>query len=164
MKYKETIPTAGLQSFIHSFWELTGEANDRQWERTFPDGCPGVVVNMGASCSTDSGALVMDQGRTYVVGSAKNFKESFVEERTHLVGVCLKPGAFSHFFTYADQREIADKTVLLERSNSLKTALLHKEPYSYLNRFFFGTLVAAGWISTNRPKRYPTSRCGCSCR
>lgn len=35
MKYQDIKPSVELEPYIHSFWELKGEVNDSQWERTF---------------------------------------------------------------------------------------------------------------------------------
>lgn len=47
MKYREIKPYVDLEPFIHTFWELKGDENDRQWERNFPDACPGLVIECG---------------------------------------------------------------------------------------------------------------------
>ncbi|GAA0193946.1 hypothetical protein GCM10009122_57070 [Fulvivirga kasyanovii] len=140
MEYKETRPCTALQPYIHSFWELKGDHDDRQWERIFPDGCPGLVVNVGDSCVTDSGIVTMDFGKTYVAGAMTSFKESFISENTHLFGVCLKPGVFSNFYNYAPQNELRDKTVQLEKPYSFNIDKFIKSPLNYLNHFFYDRL------------------------
>lgn len=69
MKHNEAKPCVALATDIHSFWELKGEESDRQWERIFPDGCSGIVINLGASCKTDNGLTTMEHAKTYVVGA-----------------------------------------------------------------------------------------------
>lgn len=140
MKYKETRPCTALQPYIHSFWELKGDNGDRQWERIFPDGCPGLVVNVGESCITDNGIVTMDFGKTYVAGAMTSFKESFIGENTHLFGVCLKPGVFSNFYNYAPQNELRNKTVPLEKPYSFNIDKFIKSPVNYLNQFFYDRL------------------------
>ncbi len=103
MKHKEIKPCPELAPFIHSFWELKGGENDGQWERNFPDGCPGLVINLGDTCITDNGAVPMDYGKTYVVGAMTTFKDSFINSDTHLLGVCIKPATFSNLCNYAPQ-------------------------------------------------------------
>ncbi|MEJ4089216.1 helix-turn-helix transcriptional regulator [Galbibacter orientalis] len=34
--------------------------NDKQWERNFPDGCAGLVLNLGNTCLTDNGSVAME--------------------------------------------------------------------------------------------------------
>jgi len=135
LKFKETKPCAALEPYIHSFWELKGADNDKQWERNFPDACPGLVVNLGDTCVTDSGAATMDFAKTYVVGTMTTFKDSFIEVNTHLLGVCMKPGAFSNFYDFVAQNELRDKTVQLENRLSFDIHKLIKNPIHYLNQF-----------------------------
>ena len=136
MKYKETKPCIELAPYIHSFWELQGDDSDSQWERIFPDGCPGLVINLGESCKTDNGTISMSHGKTYVVGAMNSFKDSFINADTHLLGVCLKPAAFSNFYNYAPQNELTNSTVEFENSLSFKIEKIIKEPSNYLNKFF----------------------------
>lgn len=136
MQYKETKPCAALAPYIHAFWELKGEHQDHQWERIFPDGCPGLVMNLGTSCSTDSGRVAMDHGKTYAVGAMTSYKDSFVRADTHLVGVCLKPAAFSSFFSYVPQEELIDHTVEFDKAFSFDLSGMTGNASVYLNRYF----------------------------
>lgn len=136
MKYKETKPCTELQPFIHAFWELKGEDTDGQWERNFPDACPGLVMNLGDSCTTDNGAVVMEHGKTYAVGAMTSFKDSFIHANTHLLGVCLRPASFSTFYRYAPQTELLNNTVAFDRTRAFDFDRILKDPIGYLNRFF----------------------------
>ena len=136
MEYKETKPCAELQPFIHCFWELNGSEHDRQWERNFPDGCPGLVMNLGDACLTDNGSVSMEPEKTYVVGTMTSFKDSFIDSNTHLLGVCFKPAAFANFYRYASQHELTDQSIALERADSFRIDSILKNPSRYLNGFF----------------------------
>lgn len=136
MKFRETKPCVELEPFIHAFWELKGDESDRQWERNFPDGCPGLVINLGETCRTDNGSVSMDYGKTYVVGTMTSFKDSFIDANTHLLGVCLKPAIFSNFYSYAPQNELINNTIEFDKSNSFNVEKIIKDPTHYLNRFF----------------------------
>lgn len=141
MKHKEIKPCPELAPFIHSFWELKGEDKDRQWERNFPDGCPGLVINLGDNCITDNGALAMEHGKTYVVGAMTSFKDSFISADTHLSGVCIKPGTFSNLYTYAPQVEITNNTIAFDNARAFDFEKIIKDPFSYLNRFFIDRIT-----------------------
>jgi AraC-like DNA-binding protein len=136
MNYKEIKPCAALSPFIHAFWELKGDKSDSQWERNFPDGCPGLLINLGETCKTDNGAVTMDYGKTYVVGAMTSFKDSFIDAGTHLLGVCLKPATFSNFYTYASQHELTDSTIEFDKPHSFDAGKMIQDPINYLNRFF----------------------------
>ncbi|GAL87084.1 helix-turN-helix, arac domain [Sporocytophaga myxococcoides] len=136
MKYQNLKPSIELAPYIHSFWELKGEVNDGQWERTYPDGCSGLVINLGDTCRTDNGLVSMDYGKTYAVGAMTSFKDSFIDANTHLVGVCLKPAAFSVFYKYAPQCELTNSTIALDPRQSFSFEKISKSPLNYLNRFF----------------------------
>lgn len=136
MKYKEIKPDIDLNPFIHSFWELKGDELDEGWERNFPDGCAGLVMNLGDFCLTDNGTVSMEFGKTYAVGVMTSFKDSFITGNTRLIGVCLKPASFPIFFNHAPQFELTDNTIELEKSNSLNLDKILKDPSHYLNQFF----------------------------
>lgn len=136
MKYKEIKPFKELNSFIHSYWELQGNEHDKQWERNFPDGCAGVVVNVGGTCITDNGSVSMEFGKTYVVGAMTSFKDSFIDHTTHLLGVCLKPAAFTNFYEYIAQNELTNNTVELEKAHSFVVDKILKDPLNHFNQFF----------------------------
>lgn len=136
MEHKEIKPCIELEPFIHSFWELKGGECDRQWERNFPDGCAGLVLNLGDTCITDNGSVNMEFGKTYVVGAMTSFKDSFINNDTHLLGVCFKPASFSVFYNYAAQNELTDSTVELEKTHSFNIDKVLKNPAKYLNCFF----------------------------
>lgn len=136
MQYKETQPCTALAPYIHAFWELRGEDGDHQSERIFPDGCPGLVVNLGGSCNTDSGLVVMEHGKTYAVGAMTSYKDSFVASDTHLIGVCLKPAVFSSFFSYMSQEELTGHTVEFDKALSFDLSGITNNAAHYLNRYF----------------------------
>lgn len=136
MKYREIKPSPALAPFIHTYWELKGTEQDHQWERNFPDGCAGVVINLGDTCLTDNGAVAMEFGKTYAVGAMTAFKDSFIDHRTHLLGVCLKPATFTNFYHHAAQHELKDNTIAFERSNSFDIDKMLETPFHYLNYFF----------------------------
>jgi len=136
MEYKEIKPYIELEPYIHSYWELKGDEHDSHWERNFPDGCAGVVINLADNCLTDNGSVSMELGKTYVVGAMASFKDSFIDSGTHLLGVCLKPATFANFYTYVAQNELIDNTVEFEKSNSFNVDKIFEDPFNYLNQFF----------------------------
>lgn len=141
MEYKEIKPCGELAAFIHCFWELKGANANSKRERNFPDGCSGLVVNLGSTCITDNGAVKMDFGKTFAVGATTSFKDSLIEAETHLLGVCLKPAAFSRFYKYAPQNELTNRTIELEKKHSFDITKLVKNPIDYLNSFFIDRLM-----------------------
>lgn len=137
MEYQEIHPDSTLQQHIHSFWELKGADSAGSWERIFPDGCLGLVTNVGDDCVTDNGLITMEHGETYVVGAMTTFKDSLIGASTHLVGVCLKPASFSSFFSFASQSELKNQTIRFEKRHALDVKkLLSPDSAAYLNRYF----------------------------
>ncbi|WPP49578.1 helix-turn-helix transcriptional regulator [Catalinimonas niigatensis] len=136
MEYREIKPCKELEAFIHSYWELKGDRFDRQWERNFPDGCAGLVMNLGDTCLTDNGSVSMEFGKTYVVGAMTSFKDSFIDSNTHLLGVCLKPATFAKFYHYVAQNELINNTVEIEKSNAFDVDKTLKDPIYHFNQFF----------------------------
>lgn len=136
MEYNETRPSKELAAFIHFYWELKGSEFDRKWERVFPDGCAGILINLGNTCMTDNGSVLMEYGKTYVVGAMTSFKDSFIDTDTHLIGVCLKPATFANFYNYASQNELTNETVEFEKSNSFNIDKTVTNPTDYFNQFY----------------------------
>lgn len=140
MKYKKIKPNKELEPFIHFYWELKGNEQEGLWERVFPDGCAGIYMNLGNSCLTDNGALSLEFGKTYVVGAMTSFKDSFIDYDTHLIGVCLKPGAFTNFYNYTSQNELINNTVVFEKSKSFNIDKMLETPFNYFDHFFSGRI------------------------
>ncbi|MPS66791.1 MAG: AraC family transcriptional regulator [Chryseobacterium sp.] len=136
MQYKKIKPHRELKPFIHFYWELKGNEAEKQWERVFPDGCAGVLINLGNTCLTDNGSFSMEFGKTYVVGAMNSFKDSIIDKDTHLLGVCLKPATFANFYHYASQNELTNDTVEFEKSNSFNIDKTLDNPFNYFDLFF----------------------------
>ena len=136
MNYKKIKPCKELEPFIHFYWELKGHELESQWERVFPDGCAGIVMNLGNTCLTDNGAVSMEFGKTYVVGAMNSFKDSFIDNDTHLLGVCLKPATFANFYSYATQNELTNETIEFEKCNSFNVGKTLVNPFNYFDYFF----------------------------
>jgi AraC-like DNA-binding protein len=136
IQYKKAKPGKQLQPFIHFYWELDGRNNQEQCERVFPDGCAGILLNLGNKCLTDNGGFSMEWGKTYVVGAMNSFKDSFIEHDTHLVGACLKPAAFANFYSFAPQNELTNNTIELEKSSSFTIDKALENPFVYFDHFF----------------------------
>lgn len=136
MRYKKIRPYQELEPFIHFYWELKGTEMETQWERVFPDGCAGVIMNVGESCLTDNGSVLMQFGKTYVVGAMTSFKDSFIDTNTHLIGVCLKPATFANLYNYASQNELTNDTVEFEKSNAFSVDKVFHSSFTYFDHFF----------------------------
>ena len=136
MEYIKTTPYKELEPFINFYWELKGSELGEQWERVFPDGCAGVVMNLGDNCLTDSGSVTMEFGKTYVVGAMTSFKDSFINSDTYLLGVCFKPATFFNFYDYVSQDVLTNDTVEFEKSSSFEVDKILRNPFDYLNQFF----------------------------
>ncbi|TYP92412.1 helix-turn-helix protein [Sphingobacterium allocomposti] len=140
MVFKIVYPTKNLSSSIHNYWELRGEEHDNCSDRIFPDGCSGLVLNMGNVCLTDSGRSSLLPGTTSVVGPMTTYKESLIRADTHLIGVCFKPGAFANFYDFVAQDQLLNETVQLDRKDSFDVGKFLVEGWHYFNRFFSARL------------------------
>lgn len=136
MNYKKILPHKPLASYIHFYWELKGGEMQPQWERVFPDGYAGMVMNLGSACLTDNGSTLMEFGKTYVVGAMNSFKDSFIDNDTHLIGVCLKPATFANFYNFASQNELTNDTIEFDKSNAFHIDKVLDDPYNYFNHFY----------------------------
>ncbi|RYJ37369.1 Helix-turN-helix, arac domain protein [Flavobacterium anhuiense] len=140
MEYKKIKPCKELEPYIHFFWELKGNLYKSQQERVYPDGCSGIIINLGNSCLTDNGSLFLEFGKTYAVGAMDSYKDSLIDMDTHLAGACLKPAAFANFYSYDPQRILINNTVEFEKSNSFHTDTVFEKSFDYFNRFYLDRL------------------------
>ncbi|KGO78807.1 AraC family transcriptional regulator [Flavobacterium beibuense F44-8] len=136
MNYYKVNPCKELTPFIHFYWELKGKEQGKQWERVFPDGCTGIIMNLGDTCLTDNGFVSMEFGKTYIVGAMTSFKDSYIDTDTHLIGVCLKPATFVNFYNYASQNELSNTTVEFEKINSFNIDKTLNNPFTYFDTFY----------------------------
>lgn len=140
MKYKKIKPYKELEPFIHFYWELKGNETEKQWERVFPDGCAGILMNLSDQCLTDNGSAILEFGKTYVVGAMTSFKDSLIDTNTRLIGACLKPAAFANFYSYTSQNILINNTVEFEKSNSFNVDKAFENPFMYFDHFFSGRI------------------------
>ncbi|WP_369014854.1 DUF6597 domain-containing transcriptional factor [Flavobacterium anhuiense] len=136
MEYIKIKPCKELEPYIHFFWELKGKPYEAQWERVYPDGCSGIIINLGSNCLTDNGSLHLEFGKTYAVGAMNSYKDSLIDMDTHLAGACLKPAAFANFYSYDPQNILINNTVEFEKSNSFHADKIFEKPFDYFNRFY----------------------------
>jgi AraC-like DNA-binding protein len=136
MQYSEIKPSKDLSHYINFFWELKGSDINKYMERVFPDGCVGILTNLGTQCLTDNGSMHLEFGKTYVVGAMKSFKDSVIDINTHLLGVCFKPATISNFYDYFPQVLFQDNTLELDKGNSFDMDKISNCPFEYLNQFF----------------------------
>ncbi len=115
MIFKQSIPHHALAKYIDCFWSIEGVGSEMHTERIFPDGSPGLVLNVGEECITDNGLVTMQSGGAYMVDAMTSYKETYLNGKHHLIGVCFKPGAISQFYKYVPLADIKEQTVLLKR-------------------------------------------------
>jgi AraC-like DNA-binding protein len=137
MIHKQVKPHHALANYIDCFWSIEGERAAMHTERIFPDGSPGLVLNVGEKCITDNGLVTMQPGSVYLVGAMTSYKETYLNEKHHLVGVCFKPGAFSRFYNYIPLAEITEQTVELEKTLAPDISKMKELSFAELNAFFF---------------------------
>lgn len=146
MKYTKIEPCGKLKPVIHFYWHLKGNEEQGEWERVFPDGCAGIVMNLGDACLTDNGSVLLEFGKTYVVGAMSSFKDSLIQKDTQLIGVCLKPGTFGNFFNYTTQDVLRNETVEFEKSNSFNLDRIRENPSYYFDQFFSDRLKSSSHV------------------
>ncbi|HVI49269.1 MAG TPA: helix-turn-helix domain-containing protein [Chitinophaga sp.] len=140
MIYKQVIPHHALADYIDCYWSIEGAGGELHTERIFPDGSPGLVLNVGEKCTTDNGLVIMQPGSCYLVGAMTSYKETYLNGRHRLIGVCFKPGAFSQFYNYMPLAEITEQTVELEKALAPDTGKIEALSFTALNTFFLKRL------------------------
>jgi AraC-like DNA-binding protein len=140
MIFKQVIPHHALADYIDCYWSIEGAGSEMHVERIFPDGSPGLILNVGEKCITDNGLVTMQPGSSYLVGAMTSYKETYLNEKHHLIGVCFKPGAFSRFYNYLPLAEITEQTVELEKALAPDTSKMRDLSFAELNAFFLKRL------------------------
>ena len=141
MIYKQVIPNHALAASIDCFWSIEGAGSELHVERIFPDGSPGLVLNVGEKCTTDNGLVTMQPGKAYLVGAMTAYKETYLNGKHHLIGVCFKPGAFAQFYNNLPLAEFTEQTVELEKKLAPDTSKMKDLSFAALNAFFLKRLT-----------------------
>lgn len=141
MSYRQYKPHPTLSEYIDAFWIVEGEGQSLIKSNILPDGCVDIIINMGDHCRNDSGAVTMESGRSYLVGTMTTSKASFVNADNKLVGIRFKPAAFAAFYKFSPLHAITDRTIEFERALSPDPDKLISKPIPYLNSFFLSRYV-----------------------
>lgn len=136
MQYNLVKPSKDLSPYINFFWELKGNGVDKYKERVFPDGCAGILTNIGTQCLTDNGSMKLEFGKTYVVGAMTTFKDSVIDNNTHLIGVCFKPASIPNFYKQFSQFVFQENTLELDKINYFDINKISNRPFEYLNKYY----------------------------
>lgn len=141
MIYKQALPHPLLADSIDCFWSIEGVGSELHVERIFPDGSPGLVLNVGEKCTTDNGLVTMQPGGTYLVGAMTSYKETYLNEKHYLIGVCFKPGVIAQFYNHLPLAEITEQTVELGKALAPDTSKMKDLSFAELNAFFLKRLT-----------------------
>ena len=125
-----------MTPYINYFWQLKGIESDYRWERVFPDGYLGILINLGENSLSDNGSRSLKFGKTYVVGAMTSFKDTFIDRNSHLIGVCLKPATLSNFYNYTPENILDNDTIEFDVPDPLNADKIINDPFEYLNRYF----------------------------
>ncbi|QNF32170.1 helix-turn-helix transcriptional regulator [Adhaeribacter swui] len=142
MIYRQIKPHPALSAYIDSYWTLDCEDNKPECERIFPDGCCGLVINLGEKCTTDNGLVILHAGKPYLVGPMTTFKETSIPPGGRLIGVCFNPAAFSQFYYQFPLSEVIDKTVDFDLIPERTMQKLMQNTVSSLNEYFGNRLTS----------------------
>lgn len=116
MQYREFSPHSDLRLYIDAYWKVVNDDVLPGYGRILPDGCVDLIINLGEDFSTDTGDFVMQNEKSYLVGTMTRYKETIGKPGTHLLGIRFKPAAFTHFFKHTSLHESTDKTIEFEKN------------------------------------------------
>ncbi|MBW8523855.1 helix-turn-helix domain-containing protein [Chryseobacterium chendengshani] len=116
MTYLEIKPHILLQNYIDSYWCVkTGLIHQPMMIKLLPDGCIDIILNLGADILSENGNYVMKSGTATLVGTMTVFKNTFIQNDTHLIGIRFKPLGFSAFYIYDSLHAITNKSIEFEK-------------------------------------------------
>lgn len=134
MIYNQVTPHPALTDYIDAFWVVQGATEQIKATSILPDGCVDLIFNLGDDCKTDNG--ILENGKTYLVGTMRTSQESFLSTQHKLMGVRFKPGAFSSFYDYTSLDQVANQIIDFEKGLSPDIGKLPQYSVSYLNNYF----------------------------
>lgn len=134
MIYNQVKPHPALTDYIDAFWVVQGATEQIKAASILPDGCVDLIFNLGDDCKTDNG--ILENGKTYLVGTMRTSQESFLSTQHKLMGVRFKPGAFSSFYDYTSLDQVANQIIDFEKGLSPDIGKLPQYSVSYLNNYF----------------------------
>lgn len=140
MSYQQYQPHPALAPYIDAFWITTGNGKKNETVKILPDGCVDLIINLGEDYQTDNGAITINHGKTYLVGTMSHYKLVNIHPETTLLGIRFKPAAFSAFYRFTSMHEITDLTVDFEEKFSHDLHKLIADPVQYLTKFLFNKL------------------------
>lgn len=106
-----------------------------------PDGCVDIIINVGDDFYIESEDVVLKSEKAYLGGAITRCMSTKASPDTHLVGVRFKPGAFSHFYSFASLHEVTN--IILEVENAFVPDLksLANGLSSAFDSFFHNKLI-----------------------
>ena len=134
--YRETSPHPTLAPFIDAYWTVTGENAGDLPDKVLPDGCVDIIINTGPPFESEIGAVHMNSGQTYLIGTMTRYKEMIRPAATRLIGIRFKPGGFPFFYGHQLLKNTADSTI--EFDPALAPPI---REISHLDRFFSDRLA-----------------------
>jgi len=134
MIYKQIKPHPELTEYIDAFWVVEGVTKQVKATSILPDGCVDLIFNLGDDCKTDNG--ILENGKTYLVGTMTTSQESFLSTQHKLMGVRFKPAAFPYFYKYTSLDQVVNQIIDFEKELSPHINKLQQYSFSYLNSYF----------------------------
>lgn len=134
--YRETRPHPALAPFIDAYWTVTGENSGEVPDKVLPDACVDIIVNTGPRFESEIGAMQMNTGQAYLIGTMTRYKEMVRPAATRLMGIRFKPGGFPFFYDYRLLKDTSDKTIEFD-----PTLAPPGPDIPLLDRFFYNRLI-----------------------
>jgi AraC-like DNA-binding protein len=138
MIYKQVKPSPNLTNYIDAFWVVEGAAEQIQATSILPDGCVDLIFNLGDDCKTDN--RILENGKTYLVGTMTTSQKSFLNTEHKLMGVRFKPAAFLFFYSYTSLDQVTNQIIEFEKALSPDINKLKQYSVSYLNNYFLNRM------------------------
>jgi AraC-like DNA-binding protein len=140
MLFQAFAPDRALQSYIETYWSITGYWAIKDTVKILPDGCVDLVFNLGEEIGSNHGCSKIRNETPYLIGPTAGWAENYFYGQVALWGIRFKPGGFSAFFQYDPLRQLTDEVLEFERTLFPDIKKTIQDFVPYLNRFFLDRL------------------------
>lgn len=143
MSYRQFEPHRRLSPYIDTYWAFEGHWAMAETIKLLPDGAMDLIINLGEDILGVNEEFIVKHERPYLIGTATQFKEHFLQGSTRLYGVRFRPGAFGCFYSYDSLHLFANQVNEFEPKFFPDIQKLNRFFVPYLDQFFLDRLQPA---------------------
>lgn len=143
MSYRQFEPHRLLSPYIDTYWAFEGHWATAETIKLLPDGAMDLILNLGEEIHSVNNEFLIKHETPYLIGTATQFKEHFLQGFNCLYGVRFRPGAFGCFYSYDSLHLFANQVNEFDPKLFPDIQKLSRFFVPYLDQFFLDRLQPA---------------------